>query len=290
MTDPSMPAAGGSAVDRRWFEDALRSQGFVVEPPSVDGQPIDPPAEPDPGADAADAPPTVRPPVPSALLARIAARGAPTPEALPPTNDQPSAAPASQSPPGAPVVSTPWGDALVASVAPWAPSEAATTPPPDDSATVPTLDLAPRPALAPAEQEEVPAEPTTAPGDPAELATVPPEVTAELAGPAEPVAVPPEAMAEPDEPAEPGATPVAQTLQSPYAEPVAMTAVAAGASTASSGLEASEGELWALVGGSEPTAAQATGSTWVRVLLTVLTALVILVVVIGSLVLASQLA
>ncbi|MFN8520228.1 MAG: hypothetical protein U0667_12730 [Chloroflexota bacterium] len=295
MTDPCAPTptAGGSAVDRRWFEEALRSQGFVVEPPSVDGPPVDPAAEPDAradAADAADAPPTERPPVPSALLARIAARGTPTPDAQPSTNDWPSAAPASPSPPGTPMVSTPWGDALVASVAPWAPTEGATVAPPDASPETATLDPAPPPTLTAAEQTEAPPEATAEPGDPAEPAEAPPGTMVGPGDPAEAAEVPPEAMGVPGDPAEPSANPVAQTLQSPYAEPVAMSAVAVGAPTASSGPDASEGELWALVSGSEPRAAQATGSGWVRVLLTVLTALVILIVVIGSLVLASQLA
>ena len=88
-TDPSGP------IDRRGFEEALRSQGFVVEPPD-DGS--DGPGEVDEAvveqADAS-APPAVppaatdeRPPVPGALLARIASKGQ-APAATPGTGGVP---------------------------------------------------------------------------------------------------------------------------------------------------------------------------------------------------------
>jgi hypothetical protein len=53
--------------------------------------------------------------------------------------------------------------------------------------------------------------------------------------------------------------------------------------------EADEGGLWALVGSPEPAVATPRRSEAVRVVLTILTAIVIIVIVIGSLVLASQL-
>jgi hypothetical protein len=54
--------------------------------------------------------------------------------------------------------------------------------------------------------------------------------------------------------------------------------------------EASEGELWALVGASETTAAPASRSEAARIILTILTAFVILAIVVGSLVLVGQIA
>ena len=44
MSAPSTDPEGTTPVDRRWFEEALRSQGFVVEPPDED-------VETEPGAD-----------------------------------------------------------------------------------------------------------------------------------------------------------------------------------------------------------------------------------------------
>ena len=80
MTSPATDP-DDAPVDRRWFEEALRSQGFVVEPPADDTE-ADTSAT-DTGGPAADPQaPTAdhsveRPPMPSALLARIAARGQP---------------------------------------------------------------------------------------------------------------------------------------------------------------------------------------------------------------------
>jgi hypothetical protein len=54
--------------------------------------------------------------------------------------------------------------------------------------------------------------------------------------------------------------------------------------------EAAEGELWALVGASEPIARPAPASEATRVILTILTAFLIIVIVIGALVLLSQIA
>jgi hypothetical protein len=62
------------------------------------------------------------------------------------------------------------------------------------------------------------------------------------------------------------------------------------AASAAPAPDASEGELWALVGASEPAAAAAPASEATRVILTILTAFLILAIVVGSLVLASQIA
>lgn len=53
---------------------------------------------------------------------------------------------------------------------------------------------------------------------------------------------------------------------------------------------ASDGELWALVETAQPSAGLASGSESLRVVLTILTALLVLAAVVGSLVLVSQLA
>jgi hypothetical protein len=263
---PASPdATGGPALDRRWFEEALRSQGFVVEPPQVDDEPVDVLTERDHAASADDdptpaqagpanagpAPPSERPPVPSALLARIATRG-----------------PGATSAAGEPTVATPWGDALVATVAPWS-SPAA----PDAPAAADDEDVTAGPADEAAAADHADVKDVAVPTDPAA------EASADPARRAEP------------EPTKPIAATATQALDSPYAE----AAVAQPASPVASGApavgpEASEGELWALVGGVTPAAAQAAGGGAVRLVLTVLTALVILVIVVGSLVLATQLA
>ncbi|MEZ4597846.1 MAG: hypothetical protein R3C32_14165 [Chloroflexota bacterium] len=285
MTGPSMgpDAIGGSAVDRRWFEEALRSQGFVVEPPGLDDEPAS--ATPI-GEDALPVPTTPdgstpeRPPVPSALLARIASRGPVAPAA---PDDSTGGSPVP--PVGAPqvagataaaaerTVSTPWGEAVVATVAPWSTPAAAEGASPTPSGPTPGSAAAASgsPVLAshPApEAIDGPATPSTSP-DPAPSAD----------GPGTPL--PPPDLG-------PATTRTAQSLASPYVEPV--VAIDAPAPPSSVVADAAEGELWALVGGAERPSAQATGADLLRVLLTVLTALVILLVVVGSLVLASQLA
>ena len=83
-------------------------------------------------------------------------------------------------------------------------------------------------------------------------------------------------------------------LDSPY-EPAAVTAVGVAPARAAiapvaPAPEAAEGELWALVGASEPTAKPAPASEATRVIVTILTAFLIIVILVGSLVLASQIA
>lgn len=256
-TSPGSDPVSGPPVDRRWFEEALRAQGFVVEPPVMDDEPgdasqpsdvaqagaADPSAatrDPDPSTvDGTGGPATIeRPPVPSALLARIAVRGpAPT------TRVEPSPAAA------------PWTDAVVATIAPWSSPDGLETVTPDE----------------PSGSETPPAEPE--PSAPAAL-----EQATEPSAP-EPTVVEPALE-----------TPL--VLESPYIGPQAgleASTPSTAAPAAATGSGVPEGELWALVGGSEQSAAQASGSGALRVTLTILVALVILAVVVGALVLASQL-
>lgn len=303
---PDTPDQGGSPVDRRWFEEALRAQGFVVEPPDEGPDPTtsgssapDPAlasvAGPDDPSASGDAQPaeaaTERPPVPGALLARIAARGqapdatpAPDPAASHPTDAAPApqdAAPATQDPPSGPPVETPapWAGVMVAEVPPWA-LQATEESAAADTTSTPTSTPTPTPTP-----------------DEAMDATASPVITADLQRPrvadedTAPVIHPTDAPA----PLQDAIVVTAATaaLDSPYAQadPVPAGAAPAVRNADHATLpEASEGELWALVGASEPGPPPTSGSEAVRVILTILTAAVILVLVVGALVLASQMA
>lgn len=280
----------GAAVDRRWFEEALRSQGFVVEPPAAEadapGQAPLEAAEDAPGP----APTTERPPVPSALLARIASRSAPAPVA-----EDGAAATLGAVPSPGPTVSTPWGEAVVATQAPWSP-EHGVEPDAQPGADAPSA-LGPEVASEPDAQPEavLPPMPVGQPeASQGASVLVGPEAVVVAADPVADGPPEPAPMAAPSGPAEAAAPPgddAARALESPYAAAVVTPVAAPSAPPATSvGPEASEGELWALVGGAEPASAQAAGSGPLRTALTILTALVILVVVVGALVLASQLA
>ena len=126
MTDTSSaPTEPGGPIDRRWFEEALRSQGFVAEPPDdgADGseQTADEEAtDQQDGTGARTAPTTTdeRPPVPSALLARIASKGQ---------------APATTSIPSAPAV----GEAPTRTETPETPGTRPTTPAADTTSAAP---------------------------------------------------------------------------------------------------------------------------------------------------------
>lgn len=289
MTEPSTGtrAQAGPMVDRRWFEESLRAQGFVVEPPAVDVEPpavdVEPqasapppkpvevrPVGPRPVEVSTDEPradrPTAgeRPPVPSALLARIAARG----QGAPTTTDRPPDA-----------VATPWTGAVMATVAPWATSVGAETTP---SVGAPSSGIAAAPVAS--SQDDSPGSVSHDIGDDHEGHGRPTE-REQIADPA-PIPAP-----EPQLDAL-GPVPVDTlgSLASPYVQAITDAAVPPSAAPVAGSPEASEGELWALVSGSEASAAQAPGSGPVRVLLTILTAVGILVIVVGSLVLASQLA
>ncbi|MET0773237.1 MAG: hypothetical protein ABWZ82_09145 [Candidatus Limnocylindrales bacterium] len=331
MTDPSLGPDGATPVDRRWFEEALRSQGFVAEPPAEDVEAEPSPetgepslsAEPSPSTETSPsaepdvpiaAPTAERPPVPSALLARIAARGQPASDVEPPPGATPVAepemvaapepdpemvaepepemvaepqvvaapepepvptVPSSSSPEAEPLA--PWASAVVAPIAPWSsPAEPTVTAQPDE----------PDPVASPIEVVED-VEPTS------EMTSPEPEPKPEPGSGFEAPTAGPGVAAVPSEPTAPDVPPAAPSpvLESPYNTPVvAATAAAAQPRTAvqSTVPDASEGELWALVGASEPAATPATGSEAARVVLTILTAFLILVIVVGSLVLASQ--
>jgi hypothetical protein len=286
---------GGAPVDRRWFEEALRSQGFVVEPPADDDE-MDATIEPqEPGAvalaapgdasgdqePADEVPPATeveRPPVPSALLARIAARGRPAPADDDPER-QPGSFAAAESPveaarDGAPEGNgrthpdneraAPWASAVIAPVAPWA------------------VDAAPLP--------DGPAPETHDDAGEVPAAAIPPEAVPSADASADSPATRPVAADRTPVPMSAGRQQEAFT--GPHASAATSAAaitVAAEASPAvAAGTEASEGQLWALVGAPEPTAGSSAGSEATRVILTILAAFLILVIVVGSLVLATQ--
>ena len=311
MTTPPSDPDGTTPVDRRWFEAALRSQGFVVEPPAddlaepTDEQPDAPPPVPvDPPAHASpDTPPTTgepqtpatapsaeRPPMPSALLARIAARGRPAVAAEPDAGAEPDARaePVTRSgiataPPAEVDRRPPWASAVDAPVAPWSsPTEPMTMPMPAE----PETPIGPADPIQTSADQIQPVEPRP----PSSTETV------GIAEPADGDVLPevPESKTEP--PTVGGGVPVAApsaALASPYAPAAALDATAVvqpGPATVSAAPGSSEGELWALVGASEPAAAPAPASEATRVILTIITAFLILVIVVGSLVLASQIA
>lgn len=280
----SADGTGGPTVDRRWFEEALRSQGFVVEPPAIDDEPdgVRGTSEAVVSVEAVPAasrvPPSERPPVPSDLLARIASRGPGMTPAEPVAPGAGGTVADSIATPGAlpagtrPTVATPWGDALVATVAPWS-----TDPSPDpigapaggSDATETARDAA----------TTVTAASQQAPGE-----SLPPSASSDVgtSAPSALVGLPGHGL---DATHDAG-----QTLDDASAEAKTAHATAAAPSSPSAGPEPAEGELWALVDGGRPSAAQAASAGAVRVLLTLLTALLVLVVVVASLVLASQLA
>jgi hypothetical protein len=102
--------------------------------------------------------------------------------------------------------------------------------------------------------------------------------------------------AEPEPQLEPetvtAAEPVTPNVPGPSAQVDASVQASSAARTPSpsASAESSEGELWALVGATGPADGSAPRSSVMRVALTVLMALVILVIVVASLVLASQVA
>lgn len=286
----------GGSVDRRWFEEALRSQGFVVEPPDVESaSPVMDVANGDPGAVApvatsvSAASPDERPPVPSALLARIASRGQGPAVVAPPPDAPDVGVGAADGLAGTAVADQasavpPWEVAVPAVVAPWSGA-----PEPIVAKRIVAEDVA---------AEDVAAEPVLAqhvaagPVVPGPVVAVPGPGTEPLpAVSPEPVSWPVEA------PTDPASAPVpapaaAALLASPYvpAPPATESAPGAPPPAHSVSPEADEGELWALVGSPEPaTAAASPRSEAVRVVLTILTAVIIIVIVVGSLVLASQL-
>jgi hypothetical protein len=309
-------------VDRRWFEEALRSQGFVVEPPDEDVE-TEPDAGPGPapetsGSDApADPSEIERPPVPSALLARIAARGQPAPVAEPEPRPALEAVAATEPETVAatepetvaapepdrlrePERPTPWATAIPAPVAPWAST--------GSTAAIQTSEPGPGNDDAPAavEVQEVAeperAEPGPAGPGPAEAApdpslappsieATPPLAPAPAAGRLRAPWVASAGQA-PEVTHEPPVPVPSAILDSPY-EPAAVTAASVAparpaAAPVAPAPEAAEGELWALVGASEPTARPVPASEATRVILTILTAFLIIVILVGSLVLASQ--
>jgi hypothetical protein len=266
--------------------------------------------------------------VPSALLARIAARSQPTPVAEPEPEPEAKSAPeAVTSPePGpvapAPVVTAalepvagperpaPWASAVPAPVAPWASTESPTTVTNEpDPATVGAPDTveatveaaveardtvaAPAPVEDPAiaEPEPAGAAPDVSVEPPNIEATPPVAPTAEVGRLGAPWVA--SADLAPEATHEHEAIPSA-VLDSPY-EPAAITAasvapVRPAVAPVAPAPDAAEGELWALVGTSEPTAKPAPASEVTRVILTILTAFLVIVILIGSLVLASQIA
>ncbi len=282
-TSSATSEPGGESVDRRWFEEALRSQGFVVEPPdgdTVPGMPEAVEAEAhtgEPASAVATAPADERPPVPSALLARIASRGQ-GPAAIAPS--EPDASDVSvtsadgvtgtTAPEEAPQL-RPWEVAVPAVVAPWSPAAEPVAAEPVAAEPVPVTGPVAAEPVAVVERPQVPA--VTPPPKPVPLPAEPPIETAGT-------------------PTRSTAADTAVRLESPYAPAPTATedTTAAPPPVQSVGPESDEGGLWALVGSSEPTTASvSTRSAAVRVTLTVLTALVIIVIVVGSLVLASQL-
>ena len=332
MTTPSMDpqAPGTPPVDRRWFEEALRSQGFVVEPPaddpSAEPAPVDEapeaaepvPADEAPGATTTDE----RPPMPSALLARIAARGQPPatlapevltepepePEVL--AEPEPEPEPAAAAEPGPMAVTepagrpAPWVSAVAAPVAPWASVPAGTAEPADTTTPSGVVDT-PTEVASPDEGPDVAAVVAVASAsetlettdvDPVVEAPLPsghiteqvltgsPEVASDVTGvDARDVTADVDVAA---------GAPTVAVLESPYAPAAAIpgpSVIATRPAGPATEPEASEGELWALVGASEPAATAAPASRTGRVALTIITAFLILAVVIVALVVASQL-
>jgi hypothetical protein len=264
--------------------------------------------------------------MPSALLARIAARGQPVPAAESVTEPGPVAepdpepvvaptaiagpvepepvtrpepTPTAVAAPGPVTEATrpaPWLRALAAPVAPWssptAPGSAGVvTPEPE-----PRVDGPGEPDLSSAVEivhEPLPAGDTAAPAieevasDPVEAAEVPPVAAALTNGAGD------QSRGDAATDAHSAPASAADVLESPYA-PAAVIAAEAAAparpitAPVAAAPEATEGELWALVGASEPVAASASTSEATRVILTILTAFLILVIVVGTLVLASQ--
>jgi len=283
----------GGSVDRRWFEEALRSQGFVVRPPDAEIQPVvadaatDEPGPQTPGAPVPTPDSDERPPVPSALLARIATRG------------QGPAAIASPEPDAS---TPPWEIAVPAVVAPWSPMPEPRQVEPVDVEPLPAVPVAAVPiAAVPIAAVPIAAVPVAA----VPIAAVP--VAAEPVGteprpaaaaPQEPTSLLVEA---PTETAGAGARMTAEDTAARLesadaaaptdAAPTSIeTTPAATGSGRSAGPDADEGGLWALVGAAEPAAVGTSPrSEALRLVLTILVAIVILVIVVGSLVLASQL-
>jgi len=253
----------GGSVDRRWFEEALRSQGFVVRPPDAEIQPVvadaatDEPGPQTPGAPVPTPDSDERPPVPSALLARIATRG------------QGPAAIASPEPDAS---TPPWEIAVPAVVAPWSPMP--------EPRQVEPVDVEPLPAV-PVAAVPVDTEPRPAAAAPQEPTSLLVEAPTETAGAgARMTAEDTAARLESVDAAAP--TDAAPTSIE--------TTPAATGSGRSAGPDADEGGLWALVGAAEPAAVGTSPrSEALRLVLTILVAIVILVIVVGSLVLASQL-
>lgn len=263
----------GGSVDRRWFEEALRSQGFVVRPPDAEIQPVvadaatDEPGPQTPGAPVPTPDSDERPPVPSALLARIATRG------------QGPAAIASPEPDAS---TPPWEIAVPAVVAPWSPMPEPRQVEPVDVEPLPAVPVAAVPiAAVPVAAEPVDTEPRPAAAAPQEPTSLLVEAPTETAGAgARMTAEDTAARLESVDAAAP--TDAAPTSIE--------TTPAATGSGRSAGPDADEGGLWALVGAAEPAAVGTSPrSEALRLVLTILVAIVILVIVVGSLVLASQL-
>jgi hypothetical protein len=344
---PSPDPSGDGPINRRWFEDALRSQGFVVAPPAddlgpADPQPDDPRTEPQPAAprpaQPGDASAGERPPMPSALLARIAARGTAAVVGTPPP-DQAHAVPAGPTPDLVPAASTSTPSPEPVSPPTSAPHPEAVTPPervaaapvdalvvaPVDALVVATVDaLVERPApwMSAVDAPVAPWAPVAGQstrGRPHPGGTEPPVVDAPVSQPQAPPPTPidtpapapssdvpridaPGAVMAPAiaalEPSPqvgvPEPSPAVAALASPY---TAAGATMAATSTSTpprspvmAGPDASEGELWALVGASQHAVAPATTSDARREVLTILMAFLILAVVVVSVVLVSQIA